>query len=64
MYYHDRCTSLSQSPANLCRGQAYDGVANIAGHLNGLAVCLQFQEHRMLYVHMYGTPFESMSLRL
>ena len=56
MYYHERCTSLSQSPANLCHGQAYDGVANIAGHLNGLAVSLQFEEHRILHVHMYGTP--------
>ena len=34
-----------------CRGQAYNGAANMAGHLNGLAVCLQSEEHRMLYVH-------------
>ena len=34
-----------------CRGQAYDGAANMAGHLNGLAVCLQSEEHRMLHVH-------------
>ena len=34
-----------------CRGQAYDEAANMAGHLNGLAVGLQSEEHRMLYVH-------------
>ena len=34
-----------------CRGQAYDGAANMAGHLNGLAVHLQSEEHRMLHVH-------------
>ena len=34
-----------------CHGQAYDGAANMAGHLNGLAVRLQSEEHRMLHVH-------------
>ena len=34
-----------------CRGQTYDGAANMAGHLNGLAVRFQSEEHRMLHVH-------------
>ena len=34
-----------------CCGQAYDGAANMVGHLNGLAVRLQSEEHRMLHVH-------------
>ena len=34
-----------------CHGQGYDGVANMADHLNGLAVRLQSVEHRMLHVY-------------
>lgn len=34
-----------------CRGQAYDGASNMAGHLNGVAVRLQREEPRAHYVH-------------
>ena len=34
-----------------CRGQAYDGAANMAGHISGLATRLKAEEHRMLHVH-------------
>ena len=38
--------SLSQ-----CRGQCYDGAANMAGHLNGVATRLLEEEPRALFVH-------------
>ena len=34
-----------------CHGQAYDGAANMAGHLSGVATHLQAEEPRMLFVH-------------
>ena len=42
------CVSLELKQ---CHGQAYDGAANMAGHLNGLAAHLQAEEHKMLVVH-------------
>ena len=34
-----------------CRGQAYDGAANMAGHLTGVATCLQQEQKSALFVH-------------
>ena len=34
-----------------CRGQAYDGAANMAGHLNGVAAQIKRDEPRALFVH-------------
>ena len=33
-----------------CRGQAYDGAANMAGHLNGVAVQIKWDEPRALLI--------------
>ena len=38
-------------PLENCRGQAYDGAANMAGHLNGVAVQIKRDDPRALYVH-------------
>ena len=38
-------------PLQQCRGQAYDGASNMAGHLSGVAVRLQREEPRAHYVH-------------
>ena len=37
-----------------CHGQAYDGAANMAGHLSGVATRLQAEEPRMLFIHCMG----------
>ena len=34
-----------------CRGQAYDGAANMAGHLRGVAARIQAEEPKALFVH-------------
>ena len=34
-----------------CQGQAYDGAANMAGHLNGVAAKIQQDEPRTHFVH-------------
>lgn len=34
-----------------CRGQAYDGAANMVGHLNGVAAQIKRDEPRPLFVH-------------
>ena len=34
-----------------CRGQAYDGAANMAVRLNGVAIRLQTEQHSILFVH-------------
>ena len=34
-----------------CRGQAYDGAANMVGHLNGVAAKIQQDEPRAHFVH-------------
>lgn len=36
---------------SLCRGQCYDGAANMAGHFTGVAKRLQEEEPRALFVH-------------
>ena len=38
-------------PVNQCRGQAYDGASNMAGHLNGVAARLKKEEPKAHYVH-------------
>lgn len=39
---------------NRCRGQCYDGAANMAGHRNGVAAQIPIVEPRALYMHCYG----------
>lgn len=34
-----------------CRGQAYDGVANMAGHLNDVAAKILAEELKAIFVH-------------
>ena len=51
MYYHKDVLLRVNLQLTQCRGQAYDGAVNMAGHLNGLAVRLQSEEHRILHVH-------------
>ena len=41
-------------PLSSCRGQAYDGAANMAGYLNGVAVKIQSEEPSALFVHCLG----------
>ena len=36
---------------SLCRGQAYDGAANMAGHLNGVAAHIKAEQPAALFVH-------------
>ena len=40
------CLQISQ-----CRGQAYDGAANMAGHLTGVATHLQQEQKSALFEH-------------
>ena len=42
------CCGISLSS---CRGQAYDGAANMAGHLRGVAARIQAEERKALFVH-------------
>ncbi len=37
-----------------CRGQCYDGAANMSGHRNGVKSQLLNEEKRALYIHCYG----------
>lgn len=41
------CLLRCNLPVSNCRGQAYDGAANMAGHLNGVAVKIQALEPRL-----------------
>jgi len=38
-------------PINQCQGQAYDGAANMSGHINGVAARIQEVKPRAIYVH-------------
>ena len=38
-------------PLNQCRGQAFDGASNMAGHLNGVAVRIIKESPKAHYVH-------------
>ena len=41
-------------PITNCRGQCYDGAANMAGHRNGVAAQILAEESRATYTHCYG----------
>ena len=43
-------TSVGLSLSSCC-GQAYDGAANMAGHLNGVAIKIKREEPKALFVH-------------
>ena len=38
-------------PFEKCRGQAYDGAANMSGHLNGVAACVKHEQSAALHVY-------------
>ena len=40
-----------QFPINKCRGQCYDGAANVSGHISGLRTKILQDESRATYVH-------------
>ena len=37
-----------------CRGQCYDGAANMSGSKSGVAIQLQSEEPRATFIHCYG----------
>ena len=37
-----------------CRGQAYDGAANMSGHVSGLAKRIQDDSLSVLYIHCHS----------
>ena len=41
-------------PISQCRGQAYDGAANMSGHISGVAALIQQVKESALYVHYLG----------
>ena len=41
-------------PISQCRGQAYDGAANMSGHISGVATCIQEIEPTAVFVHCLG----------
>ena len=41
-------------PRKRCRGQYYDGAANMAGYKCGVATPILTEEPRALYTHCYG----------
>ena len=41
-------------PFNTCRGQTYDGAANMSGHLRGVASRFKKEEPAALYVHCFA----------
>ena len=41
-------------PLNRCRGQCYDGAANMSGRRRGVATQIQKKEHRAMYIHCMG----------
>jgi len=41
-------------PINYCRGQCYDGAANMSGQVSGLQTLMRSKEERALYVHCRG----------
>lgn len=45
--------TLVMSISNCC-GQAYDGAANMAGHLNGVAIRIQENEPKAIFIHCLG----------
>ena len=45
----------SSLPLNNCRGQCYDGAANMSGRRSGVATQIQKLEPRALYMHCWAT---------
>ena len=45
------CVTRCALPLSSCRGQAYNGTANMAGHLNGVAALFEKEEPKALFVH-------------
>ena len=43
-----------QLPISQCRGQAYDRVSNMSGHIRGVAARLQKDDPTAIYVHCLG----------
>lgn len=41
-------------PIHYCRGQCFDGAANMSGQISGLQTLMRQQEQRALYVHCRG----------
>lgn len=41
-------------PLEKCRGQGFDGAANMSGHLSGVAARIKAKEPRALFVHCFG----------
>lgn len=41
-------------PIHYCRGQCFDGAANMSGQISGLQTLMRRQEQRALYVHCRG----------
>lgn len=41
-------------PIHNCRGQCYDGAANMAGRRNGVAAQITSEESRAIFTHCYG----------
>ena len=41
-------------PISQCRGQAYDGAANMSGHISGVATRIQEIEPTAVFVHCLG----------
>ena len=37
-----------------CRGQCYDGAANMSGTKNGVSSQIKLEESRVIFVHCYG----------
>lgn len=44
------CLTRCALPLSSCRGQVYDGAANMAGHLNGVAALFKKEEPKSLFV--------------
>ena len=48
------CLLRMSLPLKRCRGQCYDGAANMAGYKRGVATQILTEEPRALYTHCYG----------
>ena len=48
------CLIRLSNPVTQCRGQAYDGASNMAGHLSGVAARIQSEHPSALFVHCFA----------
>jgi hypothetical protein len=48
------CLIRCNIPLSGCCGQAYDGAANMAGHINGVAKQIQLEEPKAIFVHCFA----------